>query len=214
MPATAELRVRGSARREVAPDYAVAQVTLSAEDPDRNTALLAVEGQLERFRAATDGHNDIRTSRISNIRVSENFRWNPTTNSQEAIGWVASLHGTVQADTDAVPAVVGRLTGTGAQIGYLEWRLELDNPAYREVRQESVADAARAAEDFAAALGRQLGDLMVLADAGLLGAESPVHPGPIMARAMSSDGAVSGPIDLDPAPQVVTATVEATFALQ
>lgn len=214
MPGSAELRVRGSARREVVPDYAVAQVTLSAEEPDRATAIAAVTAQLEEFRAATEGHADIRTSRMSNIRVSENFRWNPTTNAQEAIGWVASLHGSVEANTESVPTVVGRLSGAGVQIGYLEWRLELDNPTYREVRQEAVADAARAAGDFADALGRQLGDLLVLADSGLLGAESPVHPVPVMARAMASDAAVGGPIDLDPAPQTVAATVEATFALR
>lgn len=214
MPGLAELRVRGSARREVAPDYAVAQVTLSAQEPDRTKAIAAVTAQLEEFRTATEGHADVRASQMSNIRVSENFRWNPATSSQEAIGWIASLHGSVEANTESVPAVVGRLSGAGVQIGYLEWRLELDNPTYREVRQEAVADAARAAEDFADALGRQLGDLLVLADSGLLGADSPVRPAAMMTRAMSSDAAVGGPIDLDPAPQTVAATVEATFALR
>jgi len=214
MTAVAELRVRGSAQREVEPDYAIVQVTLSALDNDRSSALQAATAQLEGFRAATEGRDDIRASRLSSMRVTENYQWNPKTNTNEAKGWIASLHGTVEMDTAAAPAVLGRLTDTSAQIGYISWCLDPDNPAYREVRQESVADAVRAANDFAAALGRDLGDLRVLADAGLLGAEGSVGPVPMMARAMGADAGVGGPIDLDPAPQTVVATVEATFSLQ
>lgn len=214
MTAVAELRVRGSAQREVEPDYAIVQVTLSALDNDRSSALQAATAQLEGFRAATEGRDDIRASRLSSMRVTENYQWNPKTNTNEAKGWIASLHGTVEMDTAAAPAVLGRLTDTSAQIGYISWCLDPDNPAYREVRQESVADAVRAANDFAAALGRDLGDLRVLADAGLLGAEGSVGPVPMMARAMGADAGVGGPTDLDPAPQTVVATVEATFSLQ
>lgn len=214
MSSPAELRVRGSAQREVAPDYAIVQVTLSAQDRDRGTALAGANALLEQFRGATQGHDDIRSSRMSNIRVAEDYRWNPETSSHEAIGWVASLSGSVEAETDSVPDVVGRLADTGAQIGYLDWRLESDNPTFREVRNEAVADAERAAGDFAAALGRQLGDLRVLADAGLLGGETPARTVPMMARAMSGDAAGGAPIDVDPAPQMVTAGVEATFELR
>lgn len=214
MTAPAEMRVRGSAQREVAPDYAIVQLSLSNHDADRAAALAAVKAQLSKLRAATEGHDDIRTSRMSNIRIAEDYQWNPKTGSQEPRGWVASISGSVEADTDSVPAVVGRLGDTGAQIGYLDWRLAVDNPAYREVRQEAVADAVRAAEDFAAALGRQLGALRVLADSGLLGGESPIRPAPMMTRAMSSDTSAGGPIDIDPAPQMITASVEATFELR
>lgn len=210
----AEMRVRGSAHRELAPDYAVAQVSIAVRDDDRSAALAAVKAQLATFREAVEGHDDIRSSRMSSIRVTENYEWNPKTNTQEQRGWIASVNGSVEADTESVPEVIGRIADTGAQIGYVDWRLDVANPVYREVRKEAVADAVRAAEDFAAALGRQVGDLRVLADSGLLGGESPTSPAPMMARAMSSDMAGAGPIDIDPAPQFVTASVEATFALQ
>lgn len=213
MTPPAEMRVRGSAQRELAPDYALAQVSLVARNNDRAAALADVKAQLASFRAAIDGHDDIRSSRMSSIRVTENYEWNPKTSTQEQRGWIASINGSVEADTASVPDVIGRIADAGTQIGYLDWRLDVANPVYREVRQEAVADAMRAAEDFAAALGRQVGDLRVLADAGLLGSENPIGPGPVMARAMSSDMAGTGPIDIDPAPQMVTASVEATFAL-
>lgn len=214
MTPPAELRVRGSAHRELAPDYAVAHVSLSVRDNDRAAALAEVKARLAAFRSAIEGHDDIRSSRMSSIRVTENYEWNPKTSSQEQRGWIASIGGSVEVDTQAVPEVIGRIADTGAQIGYLDWQLDAANPAYREVRKEAVADAMRAAEDFAAALGRRVGELQVLADSGLLGGESPVRPAPMMARAMSSDAGSPGPIDLDPAPQSVMASVEATFALQ
>lgn len=214
MTSPAEMRVRGSAQRELPPDYAAIAVTLSATDSDRAAAVAGVKAQLTQFREATEGHDDIRSSRMSGIRVAENYVWNPKTGSQEQRGWIASINGIVEAGTDNVPDVIGRIADTGAQIGYLDWRLDVDNPVFREVRKEAVADAVRAADDFASALGRSPGELRVLADAGLLGGDGPVLPAPMMARAMSSDAAGSGPIDLDPAPQHVSASVEATFALQ
>ena len=211
MATPAELRVRGSASREVEPDYAVIHVALEARHEQRAAAVAAAQDLLAEFRSATVDHDDIRASRISGIRVVEDYRWDAATSSQVAVGWLASLSGQVEAQSADVPAVTGRLAGTGAQLGYLDWRLDQDNPAFREVRAEAVADAVRAAEDFAAAVGRPLGELQVLADPGLLAANDAARP--MMARAMAAEAGGAGPIDLDPAPQTVQASVEATFGL-
>ena len=85
------------------------------------------------------------------------------------------------------------------------WQLDRDHPGFRQVRTEAVADAFRAAEDFAVALGRDLGELTVLADSGLLaaggggGGEQPVAR-----MALKMEGAAPGGAALpatDPAPQ-------------
>ena len=77
-------------------------------------------------------------------------------------------------EVPAVDAVVKPETATGAC-----WNFLICLAAIRDMRAKAVADARRAAEDFAAALGRELGPLVVLSDPGLLGAASGVLLDPV-----------------------------------
>lgn len=211
MNTPAQLHVRGSATREVAPDYASISVNVTARSPQRREAVEQATALLAELREATSA-DDVRSARMSGVHIGEDHRWNPETNAHERQGWVASVHGAVEVDSSLVTDVVARLAQTGAEVGYLEWRLERDNAAYREVRAEAVADAFRAAEDFAAALGRPLGELRILADPGLLGQGADPRVAPMAARAMAGDASGAAP-ELDPQPQLVAASVEATFDL-
>lgn len=211
MATPAELHVRGSATREVAPDYASISVSVTARARQREEAIEQATALLAELREATSA-DDVRSARMSGVHIGEDLRWNPETNSHEQRGWVASVHGAVEADTAAVTDVVSRLAQTGAEVGYVEWRLERDNAAYREVRAEAVADAFRAAEDFASALNRPMGDLRILADPGLLGPGAEPRVAPMAARVMAGDAGGAAP-ELDPQPQLVAANVEATFEL-
>ena len=83
---------------------------------------------------------------------------------------------------------------------------------YPPLRGDEPADAVRAAEDFAAAVGRGLGPLLTLADEGLLDGGR-VDAAPMFARAAVPAGG-EAQLDLDPQPQVVSTAVEATFALE
>ena len=210
MTAPAQLHVRGSAEREVKADYASISVSVTARAPRRQDALKRATALLDDLRAATDA-NDVRSARMPGVHLGEDHRWNPQTNAYEHEGWVASINGTVEVLTDFVPDVVARVGQTGATVSYVDWRLDRDNPAHREVRAEAVEAAFRAAEDFASALGRNLGELRVLADPGLLSVGAEPRVTPLAARAMASD--TPAPLPLDPQPQLVSASVEATFEL-
>jgi uncharacterized protein YggE len=112
-----------------------------------------------------------------------------------------------------VAEVLGSMVAAGAAVAGVEWLLAPDNPVHRQVRRDAVADAFRAAADFADALDRPLGALRTLADAGLLGAQG----GPPVGRAMMTGaGATAGEgvtVELDAEPQHVAARVEASFEL-
>ena len=129
-------------------------------------------------------------------------------------GHAATVSGTADVTAEEVGVVVTVLVAAGARIGWLGWDLDVDNAAYRKVRQEAVADAHRAASDFAEAVGASLGALVTLADPGLLGAGVPSEHGDLSIRASASYSIEPvEELDLDPEPQTVSAHVEACFRL-
>jgi uncharacterized protein YggE len=100
------------------------------------------------------------------------------------------------------------------------WSLRPDSPVYREARVAAARDATRRAEEYAAAFGGRLGELIEAADAGLLtshgGRQAGAPASRAFAAAMRSTG---GPVDevpsldLEPVRQPVTAQVDARFAM-
>jgi uncharacterized protein YggE len=106
----------------------------------------------------------------------------------------------------------------GVRIHQLSWHLDPDTDlqARRAVRRLAVADAREAANDFALALGANLGSLIALADPGLLGAtlfangaRGSSHMG--FASAMSSGASWDEFVDIDPEVITISANVEASY---
>ena len=214
-PTPVTLNVRGSASLEVPPDYASVSLSADATRATRESALEVVQSTVFELRQALEDRPDVRAVSLSRIRVQEATEYDRDLQTRVHTGWTATVTGKVLIDTDHVTVVVARVAATAGEIGYLSWYLDDDNEAYRQVRVDAVADAFRAAGDFAGALNRQLGELRVLADPGLLSAQAAeAEP---MARAMAFDGAAGGiaddgvEIELDPEMQTVYASVEATF---
>lgn len=207
------LNVHGSAACDVAPDFARVPVMIQSTRKERTAALGAVEMGTESVRSTLAQQPGLRSVVLSGVRVEQAYRWDQKKGVQVAIGWRAEVTGRIDVAVDEVAAVVALLVDAGAVVGGVGWLLSDDNPVYRHVRRDAVADAFRAAGDFADALQRPLGALRTLADAGLLGAAV----GPPMPRAMA--GMQSGApveaaaVELDPEPQHVTARVEASFEL-
>jgi len=181
------LSVRGEAASEVLADHAHITVQVRREDVDRELATSAAGEVASAVRTALDGTGGIRRSTFSRLMVREVSEWDERTRTNQRRAWEASLGGTVDADADAVHA---------------------------QVRRDAVAAAARAAEDFAAALGGKLGELVELADSGLL-SQGPSMQGraPGMPMAALARGGGLGPVELDPQLMTVRAVVEARYLL-
>lgn len=217
-PTPVVLNVRGSASLEVPSDYAAVSLSADATRATRESALEVVQSTVFELRQALQDQPDVRAVSLSRIRVQEATKYDRDAQTQVHIGWTATVSGKVLIDTAHVTAVVARVAATTGEIGYVSWYLDDDNEAYRQVRVDAVADAFRAAGDFAGALNRQLGELRVLADPGLLSAQTAgngdTEP---MLQGMVFDGAAgrmaddSVEIELDPEMQTVYASVEATF---
>ena len=109
--------------------------------------------------------------------------------------------------SDLVVALAGL---PGAQVDGPWWSLRRGSPLEREARLDAVRSAVTRAQDYAAALGATLGDLLDLSDTdGTMGA---------MPRAFAMSpprgGAEAQPeLDLQPQPQTVAASVTARFEL-
>mgnify|MGYP003584896520 CR=1 FL=1 len=206
------LNVRGQATAEVPPDYAWMVIEVSASDADRSVALRRTERDAAGLRSVLEGAVGVRRLVLTRVRVHEETRWNQATGTHDHLGWRAHVSGRLEVDVDRVAGVAEAVVAAHASIGGMSWFLDENNPAYREVRRAAVADAFRAAADFADALHRDLGPLRTLADPGLLGGDG--RDDRPVGRAMMAGVAMdAGPpeFEYDPEPQTVSAAVEATF---
>jgi len=210
------LSVRGEATLEVPADYAVVSVQVTGRDADRELAMGSVADVAEGVRAAVAAATGVRRSALSRLRVVEVQEWDDAKRQQIRGGWEASMSGSLELDAAEVGQVAAAVVQAGAQVTWVDWRVEQGNPGHREVRRLAVLDAARAAADFAAALGGSAGTLLQLADPGLLesGGGGFRNAGATPAfRAMSNAGAGSGEVQLDPQPILLECVVEARYLL-
>jgi uncharacterized protein len=96
-----------------------------------------------------------------------------------------------------------------SQIDGLWWSLRPDNPAYRTVRLEAIADARRRADDYAAAFGCTVVDLAEVSD--LEHGFAP--PREMRAFGMAMDAAEEAMFEFEPATQTVSGQVTVRFTI-
>jgi len=207
------VRVRGEAIRRFAPDHAVLSVSAERSSAtDRATALTQASATAVAVREALADAPGVREVVLSRVAVREATQWNPKNQEQEHSGWLAWVGGHVTVDAAAAGDVAGVIATTEADVSSVAWGLDDDGAAARrETRIAAVAAAREAAADFAEAVGRQLGELRLLADSGLSGGAPPAV-GFGLARA-AARAAPAPELDLDPQPVEVSAVVEATYLL-
>ena len=216
---TATIAVKGSASDEFPPDYAVLHFLHEFSAPARSEALAGgnvVIGQV-RDTVAHVGVG-VREIKVQSLRVHETFKHVGPENIREHTGWEAQLSGRLLIESGTVPSVSAELIKIGVTINQLTWHLapNTELQAQRAMRRLAVADAREAANDFALALGANLGSLIALADPGLLaatvfanGARASSH----MAFATSGrSGAMwDAYVDIDPEVITISANVEASY---
>jgi uncharacterized protein YggE len=217
----ATIAVRGSASAQVPADFAVVHFQHQFTLPARSDALSHGNDIIAQLRdVAAQGSSGVRDMKVRSLRVEEAFSVVGSDHVRAPSGWSTQLTGEAHAESDSVPQVVAALTKVGVSIGHVSWHLEPENEAraQRDVRRQAVGNALEAANDFAAALGGALGNLIALADPGLLGAGASVanSRGPIRTMGGSLAAATSGTswderVDLDPSVITVSASVEASY---
>jgi len=202
--------VRGEAQLEGPPDLATVTLTLhaSADSPERTRAELAggsakIAQLLQRFEAALE------RSSTSGVHVFPVF--NRRTPSK-----ITGYQGTfstqiVVADLEALSPLVLALTELpNSQVDGPWWSLRPDNPMYREARLAAIGDARRRADDYAAAFGTTVADLVEISDLnGALGGGARE----LRAFAMAK-GADDAAFEFEPAAQSVSGQVTVRFSLR
>ena len=156
--------VRGEAQLEVPPDLAGLSVTLHASDEtaDQTRAQLAagssaVSALLEEFRAALE------RSSTSGLHVAPLFNKRTPTKITGYTGtFTSSL---VVQDFEALSPLIQALSRLpNSQLDGPWWSLRPDHPIHREVRLAAIADARSRADDYAAAFGATVSELVEVSD--------------------------------------------------
>jgi uncharacterized protein len=201
--------VRGEAQLEGPPDLATLAFTLhaSGDSVERTRSQLA-EGStavmqlLQQFEAALE------RSSTSGLHVSPVF-------NRRSPARITGYQGTfttqiVVADFDSLSPLVLALTALpNSQIDGPWWSLRPDNQMFRDARLAAIADARRRADDYAAAFGTTLADLVEVSDtnAGFGGVRE------MRAFAMAK-GADDVSFEFEPAVQTVSGQVTVRFSLK
>ena len=212
--------VRGEAVLEVEPETATVDVAVGARDKDRDRTLQRVDERSAAVLALLSSFGPaVERVETASVHVGPEFKDGKP--NERIAGYSAVIRHTVTV------VAFDRLGDLLARLAELEmvdvhgpwWRLRRTSPVYREARMTAAVDAVTRAREYAEALGSRLVSVVELADSGLLGeAVSPVAPRPVAPMAMAAPGSVrsvAAPVsfDVEPARQVVRASVEARFRM-
>ena len=201
--------VRGEAQLEGPPDLATVGLTLhaSGDSPEAARSQLAEEsakvaGLLAEFETAVE------RSSTSGVRVFPVF-------NRRTPPKITGYQGTfstqiVVADLESLSALVLALTALpNSQLDGPWWSLRHDNAMYREARLAAIADARQRADDYAAAFGTAVADLVEVSDlnTGFGGVRE-------MRAFAIGKGAEDVAFEFEPATQTVSGQVTVRFSLK
>lgn len=214
------ITVRGADEVRVAPERAVAHVSVAVDGPDRG-------GVIERIAALAEPvRNELKTRKAAGtiedwsaqrVSIWSDRPWN---NEGRQLDLVHHASVEITATFSDFVALSDWLTlvavQDGLQVGSVDWQL---TPATRAETERAVATAAVAvavdrATAYAAAIGRGSVTPLEIADLGLLthGQESAPAPRMFAKGAMAMDAAGAPALDFRPDEIVISAAVEARFS--
>ena len=201
--------VRGEARIEVPPDLAGLSVTVHASGSSAAEVQNLLATASGRWREILTAHQAaLARSSTSGLHVHPVFARNQTRITGYRGTFSASLE---VSDLDALSDLVFALTPVpSSQVDGPWWSLDRANPAYRQARIAAVADARSRAEDYAAAVGRDLGELVEISDLDGGFAGGPMR----MAKGFGMEDQSAPAFDFEPALQTVTGQVTVRYQLR
>ena len=201
--------VRGEAQLEGPPDLATVALTLhaSGDSPERTRSQLA-EGSATVAELLRQFEASLERSSTTGVHVFPVF-------NRRTPPKITGYQGTfstqiVVADPESLSPLVLALTALpNSQVDGPWWSLRPDNPMYREARLAAIADARRRADDYAAAFGTTVADLVEVSDlnTGFGGVRE------MRAFAMAR-GAEDAAFEFEPATQSVSGQVTVRFSLK
>jgi uncharacterized protein YggE len=214
-----EITVRGSHTREVPPERAQVrlQVGFDGADPDdvvaRTTAAAsAVQSTVEPLVDSAAG--PVTESTSGQVRTWSERPWNQQGEQLPLIHHAQQSFEVEFSDFTALGGWLAQVVALdGVSVGGVSWTLtdERRDAVVAEVRTAAIHDALAKAESYAAALGLLGVAPIAVADAGMLGDNTPTGSGPVpmaMAARMNDAGPA---IELDPHDLAITAEVDARF---
>lgn len=195
------ITVVGSGSHSTEPDSASFSINTPTVAPTASEALAASSTLADAVLATLEDAGvpeDARGVQFSS--VNRESRWEQ--DKEVLIGWRASHQVTcVSRDIAKTFDLLETLTSIdGVEVRGPHWEVDPDNPAHAAARRAAVVDARRRANDYAAALDVELGDLVELLEQG-------ASPGPVHVEARLS---MASPA-LEAAAQAVSATATAVF---
>jgi uncharacterized protein YggE len=210
------ISVRGEAWLEAEPEIAVVTVTVQARDRDRRAVLDRLVTRNREVLDLVRGYGEAVEKLESGPVTAYPDRQKGQSERVARYAGQARVTVTVHDFT-----VLGELVAKLADLDLVTmagpwWSLRPDSPVYRQARIAAARDAAQRAGEYAEAFGGRLGELIEVADVGLL--DGPGSQGaraiPASAMRMRGGAADEAPgLDLEPVRQPVTAHVDARFTM-
>jgi uncharacterized protein YggE len=198
--------VRGEATLQGPPDLAGLSVTVHRSGESAATVRRALAAASAEVGAAIDPHRTALEPGSASVHVAPVFARQGRRVTGYRGTWSTAL---AVADFDVLGGLVLALSALDqVQVDGPWWSLRPQNPLQREARLAALDDARRRAEDYAAAFGATVVDVLEVSD--LDGGSPGLHA---RSSAMAGGGDDEPELDLEPAVQTVTGQVTVRFAL-
>ncbi|MFC8682622.1 SIMPL domain-containing protein [Microbacterium ureisolvens] len=217
------ITVRGEHETRIAPERAIAHLTIRAEGPERGAVVERMAGLTEPVRDDLISRKTAGTvAEWTSQRVSvwSERPWNNEGKRLAPVHYATVDFSVTFTDFAVLSWWAGEVAEReGVQLGWIEWKLTPETRAAveRDVATEAVRVAVARATAYASALGLEKVTALELADVGLLTEQSRTESAPaprmLMAKASFAADAGGAPaVQLQPEDIVVSAAVEARFA--
>ena len=215
------ISVRGEAHLEADPEIAVVNVMVQARDRDRRAVLDRLASRNRQVLDLVREYGDA-VEKVESGPASARPEFKPKGDKERVAGYIGQASARV---TVRELSVLGEMVARLAELELVTvagpwWSLRPDSPVHRQARVAAAKDATVRAQEYAAAFGGRLGELIEAADVGLLTSQVSRQPGPPASRGMMAAARMAGghvdeapSLDLEPVRQSVTAQVDARFAM-
>ena len=217
------ITVRGEHETRIAPERAIAHLTIRAEGPERGAVVERMSALTEPVRddlAARKSAGTVTEWTSQRVSVWSERPWNNEGKRLAPVHYATVDFSVTFTDFAVLSWWAGEVAERdGVQLGWIEWKLTPETKASveRDVATQAVGVAVARATAYAGALGLANVTALELADVGLLtqpGApEAAQAPRMMMAKASFASDTGGGPaVQLQPEDIVISAAVEARFA--
>ena len=165
MPTMSSVTVCGSALAAVTPDRAEVSLALSHLAGDAATALDRLAERSQQLETMLASHGFRPTDwATEGVQVAEEHQWKNDTDVVVGYRATTAIAVTVR-NTELVSAVIrDGVTGAGADVRNVRWRVDSQNPARSELLSQAALDARTRATAYVTALGLALGEVEMISE--------------------------------------------------